>query len=527
MRSIDINAGRAGCRGARWILDSAGNGVSGAFNILVLWLSCLGLWAGANESGRALTSSLTDYLSEDRFAQATWGLHIESLETGTVLFSSNGHRLLQPASSAKLLVAALALDQFGSQPSRVTTLHAEVAPDAGGVLSGRLFIRGAGDFSWSDRFGAGRPEAILDLLTRLVRNAGIREIRGGLIGDTQLFRGPAWGAGWAWDDLQYGYGGEVDALMFRDGRLEVRVQPGDRIGSACVAGLVPSASDLEIVNLAVTGDPGEPGKILTDRRPGSRQLVVTGRWPLGAGAWSETLSEPNPARAFLQALREALVAGGVQVHGPNHVLDWRAAREPAPDYRRMPELGRVNSPPTGEMVRVMMGSSQNQYAQILLLWAGAHRETQRATERIGTPSWTADQGLEALREFLDRMGVRREEVRLDEAAGLARSDRVTPAALVRVLRGMRGHREHASFVASLPVQELETERGTVRLRAKSGTMSDIYTLAGYLERPVGEPVIFSVMLNGYVPAQPGGGHRAVAECMKRVASLGWSEAIRD
>jgi len=492
-----------------------------------LCLLSVGLWASVNQAWTSTASQLNAYLQQDRFAQATWGVHLESLETGEVVFSTNGHRLLQPASSAKLLVAALVLDRFGSGHQFVTTIHADGSIDADGVLDGRLVVRGAGDFSWSDRFGDGRPEEVLTRISRMVTRASITKVRDGIAGDTRLFRGPAWGVGWAWDDLQFGYGAELSALMIRDGRLDMRLRPGGRVGSPCAWETFPMVAGLDVLNLAITGGAGEFGAILTDRQPGRGQLVVTGRLPLDGEVWSKTFSVPDPARAFLAELEKRLSAAGVVVEGEIQVRDWTRGREELPDYERLPEVGRVVSPSLGRMVRVMMRSSQNQYAQILLLQAGAAREREWAAEEQRAPAWTADYGMDVLREFLERVGVEHRESRLDEASGLARSDRLSPAALVHVLRFMEGHPEQGSFRTSLPELGLETEAGKVNVRAKSGTMSDIYALAGYARTASGEQRAFSVMLNGFVPERLGEGRQAVLDCLRLAVSLRVAERGRD
>jgi D-alanyl-D-alanine carboxypeptidase/D-alanyl-D-alanine-endopeptidase (penicillin-binding protein 4) len=493
-----------------------------------VWLLTFGLWASVTQAWTSPANQLRDFLQQDRFAQATWGVHVESLDAGKVVFSTNGHRLLQPASSAKLLVAALALDQFGMEHQFVTTLHTDGTVDSSGLLNGRLLVRGSGDFSWSDEFGAGRPERVLAQIARIVTRAGIQKVRAGIAGDTRLFRGPVWGAGWAWDDLQFGYGGELSALMIRDGRLELRLSPGGRVGSPCAWRTLPPVSGLDVLSLAVTVSGSEPARILTDRPPGSGHLVVTGQLPLGGEEWRETLSVPDPPRAFLMELQQRLVAAGVEVGGKVEVLDITCAPQELPDYGRLAEVGRIVSPPLKEMVKVMLARSQNQYAQILLLQVGAVREGHRAAEeRSKKPAWTADYGMDVLREFLNRAGVRSQEIRLDEASGLARSDRLSPAALVQLLRFMERHPEQEMFRASLPSLTLKSRVGNVKLLAKSGTMSDIYALAGYAEIASGERRAFSVMLNGFVPRARGEGRQAVEDCVRLAVSLGIAEFSRD
>jgi D-alanyl-D-alanine carboxypeptidase/D-alanyl-D-alanine-endopeptidase (penicillin-binding protein 4) len=179
----------------------------------------------------------------------------------------------------------------------------------------------------------------------------------------------------------------------------------------------------------------------------------------------------------------------------------------------------VESASVMELVGVMLGVSQNQYAQMLLLMAGAELE---GVGEGGGVKWTADFGLERLGRFLGRAGIGASEYRMDEASGLARSDRVTPAALVRLLRYMEDHPEREAFLAGLPVTVIHMAESQMEIRAKTGTMSDINALAGYAKPYGGKPLVFSVILNGFRSGEAGEGRRAVLECV-RLAAMGAGE----
>ncbi len=378
-----------------------------------------------------------------------------------------------------------------------------------GELSGRLIVRGVGDFSWSDQFGAGRAERVLEEMVAIIRGAGIKRIHGDLVGDTRLFKGPFWGVGWGWDDLQYGYGGGVSAVMWGEGRFTMSMEPGGAVGC-------PSAAAGRVLIRRRPGVGPHPWGELTDRAPGRGDLVLTGALALGSGVWEETFSVPDTAMAFLGELRRALGAAGIVVEGDLDVWGWASHGGRLPEEGGLRELGRVESATAAQMVGVMLGVSQNQYAQMLLMMAGAELE---GLGEAGGLKWTADLGLERMGRFLARAGISGSEYRMDEASGLARSDRVTPAALVRLLRYMERHPERGAFVAGLPVTVIHTAESELEVRAKSGTMSDIYALAGYAQPYGGSKLAFSVMLNGFRPGESAEGRRVVLESVRLATKL--------
>jgi D-alanyl-D-alanine carboxypeptidase/D-alanyl-D-alanine-endopeptidase (penicillin-binding protein 4) len=147
----------------------------------------------------------------------------------------------------------------------------------------------------------------------------------------------------------------------------------------------------------------------------------------------------------------------------------------------------------------MNKESDNLYAEQVLKSLGA--------ERFGAPG-SAEKGIQAVKMFLDTLGVKPEGYRLVDGSGLSRGNSLSPEVLVKVLAWMyRQFQLSPEFVSTLPVAG---EDGTLshrlsqisRLsRAKTGTLKGVSSLAGYAVNKRGEVVAFAVMVNGHsVPA---------------------------
>ncbi|MFT5025939.1 MAG: D-alanyl-D-alanine carboxypeptidase/D-alanyl-D-alanine-endopeptidase (penicillin-binding protein 4) [Ilumatobacter sp.] len=144
---------------------------------------------------------------------------------GILIGARNPRIAVIPASNQKLIVAAAALDVIGAETRLTTSVSAAVAP-AAGVIGGDLFLVGGGDpllsSDWYptsnlERYPTLSPTS-LDSLADLVRDAGITQITGGVVGDGSRyddeFFAPGWGVGVAGLEA-----GPYDALMVNDSRV--------------------------------------------------------------------------------------------------------------------------------------------------------------------------------------------------------------------------------------------------------------------------------------------------------------------
>src|SRR5215470_12821937 len=87
-----------------------------------------------SESLEALRARIAAHLSQPRFAPASWGVKIASLDTGRTIFEHNPEKYFNPASNAKLYTTALALERLGADYRIKTSIYSSVRPDASGTL---------------------------------------------------------------------------------------------------------------------------------------------------------------------------------------------------------------------------------------------------------------------------------------------------------------------------------------------------------------------------------------------------------
>jgi D-alanyl-D-alanine carboxypeptidase/D-alanyl-D-alanine-endopeptidase (penicillin-binding protein 4) len=445
-----------------------------------------------------LRHDLDAIFNAEIMSHGQWSVVVRALGSGERLYDRNGGKLMMPASNMKIITMAAAAKSMGWDARFTTTLET-AAPVDGGVLLGDLYVRGGGDPTINTR--GSRGAALFTEWASALSAAGIRKIDGRIIGDDNLFDDEGIGAGWAWDYLQYGYAAPVGALQYNEDVAELVVTPGPAAGTSAVMSLSPG-SGLTVSNKATTAAAGTP-ETVDYRRLLDRPVVeVFGVVPLPppadpAGAQVRTVGRQvaviNPTIYFVQSLKNALVAQGIEVTGDAVDIDDLPTLASLPDRR---PIVRSESPPLREIGSVMMKVSQNLYADTLLKALGAVNGT-------GTVAAGRDVVLAALRDWK----IDERSLVMADGSGLSRYNYVTADLIAALLERMYMDPRHRDpFMATFAVAgkegtvatRLRKTRAEGNARLKTGSISNMRALSGYLQTRDGETLAFSIIANDFI-----------------------------
>jgi len=416
-----------------------------------------------------------------------WGVAIESLERQDTLFARNARTLLVPASTIKLVTVAAAAEAAGWDYTFETTLLAG-GPIAGGAVHGDLLIVGSGDPS----FG-GRPdgENAIDAWIQALRDRGVSRVEGRIVADDGAADEPKPGFAWSWEDLGFTYGAMPGALNFAENAFRLTVSPGAAPGLHTIVEIPDDARELPFVNASVTAEPGSATLLWPEYRPGEAALTLHGTMAADASPAVLSVSAGNPTLWFARAVRNRLRAAGIDPVGAAVDGDDVADK---PDGTTATVLATHRSPPLSAIAEPLLEESINLYAEAVL---------RLATGPDGPR--TTDAALDAVRLRLQAWGVPPEEVQIVDGSGLSRRNVITPNALVTLLRRSWDAAGESPWMRALPVAGREGTlaarmQGTPaegNARAKSGSMSNIRTLAGYVRTVDGEPLAYAIMANNF------------------------------
>lgn len=374
------------------------------------------------------------------------GLEVRDAATGAVLASVDAVRPRTPASTAKLLTALAIASSAELGQRAATTVVDGPAKDQITLVAGGDMLLAAGRGTPGAAAGRAGVADLADQVAAALRAQGRRAVR--LVLDLRTAAGPPYGPDWAPADIAAGLTGPVTML----GLADDRAVPGR-----------PAPAD-------------PPGEVAT-------------------------------------VLRAALNARKITVAGPVTRIVPGTRGVPATGADRG-ELGRVESAQLGSVLSLALATSDNALTEALARRVAADARVSGTFPAVA--GWVRDQ--------VGTTGVAVRAVRLADTSGLSRASSVPARTIADVLLLARDPAYRASFgqvIADLPVAGLSgtmsqrfrgvaTRAAAGLVRAKTGTLTGVASLAGTLVDADGRLLVFVVMADRTPPPPVGGMDRSRA-----------------
>lgn len=401
-----------------------------------------------------------------------WSLVVLNAD-GRTLFADRPEHALTPASTLKLIVASAALARLGADYRFRTILasHAQVGAD--GTLAGDLWLEGSGDPSLTRDDLAGAAKALAA--------SGLRHIAGRVLVDASAVAPPELNALWNPADANEGFQSPTSGISLDQDTVEFHVI-GGLPGSLARVSLFPAGAPVRFSGAIVTGSAGEAPDFSIDATGVPDVFSLSGRVPAldEEKAW---VPVHGIARYVGAAFDRMLLDRGITVASPASVgatpLDTRI-------------LWTHRSAPLRTLVRYMLVHSDNHYAEQLMRRLGA----------IDRKPTDAD-GLAAERAFLRERGIPTPGLHVVDGSGLAHADRAAAITLARLLVEAQRRGGGEALLRLLP---LGGRQGTLKeydfttalglVRAKSGHLDGVDSLAGYVQTRHHGRVVFAFVIDG-------------------------------
>ncbi len=449
----------------------------------------------------ALSAEIDRIISESHLDQMRVGVFVMSLRDGRVLYARDANKLFTPASNMKVYTTAVAVDLLGPDYRWRTSVYASKQPDANGVIDGDLTLygRGSPDLASKER---GDAPSLVKLADQLYQ-AGVRQVRGNIVGDESYFRGELFGVGWQWNDLQWYFGAEPSALSIDENTIEVTIAPANKKGSSASVVVNPNDSFVHLTNNTMTAERDARTSVGIIRELSGNELRVWGDFPESGRAFSAFLSVHNPALWAANIFKRTLISRGIKVEGNALTRDFRVADSLKFDPQKSIELTYANSQPLGQIVRKTNKESNNLYAELILRTVGKERGATAPDPDPNKNSARGDDeaGVAVVKSWLAHKGIATRGLAIHDGSGLSRLDLVTPESTARLLATIAGANGTTVFRDSLPIAGHDGTLGgrlknvAGRIVAKTGSLTYVHSLSGYATAANGEVLVFSILCN--------------------------------
>ena len=446
--------------------------------LLIAFLSCTPPKSLFNIGGSPTLIRKINTIIEAAGIDLNMGIKIVSLNDNKTLYAYNSQKLLMPASTNKLYTCAAAL-HFLKNDYKFQTK----------ILKNKknIVLKGGGDPDF-------KIEELDSLAMIVSKNISTIDT---LFFDDTMIDSMNYGEGWMWDEGPWWYAAPIGGLSVNDNCIDFYVKPG-KLGNACEIDYYPKTSYIKIENRSRTvKDTIDFQKLKIERDWVSNKNIFTITGEILDTTGSDTLYRNiyDPSLFTATIFKELLENNGSRVK--------YLSKKPQ-DLKRYNTIASHLSDSLLISASNLMNESDNLTAELFVKLIGA----------MDTIPGTWSTGIDSIKSFLSsEVAIDTSKIRIADGSGVSRYTLTNSDQLVSLLSWVYKSEYKNDFISTLPgggwpkstlEKRLVDEGGKVR--AKTGGLSGVRNLAGYIESSKYGPVAFSILMNGYIGSSRDYGH---------------------
>lgn len=414
------------------------------------------------------------------------GVSVRDLASNKTLYAKNEDRFFVPASVLKLFTAASALIELGPDYQFKTSLFTNAKHFDNGVLEGDLILQFSGDPTFS-------TDDLYTLFASLER-INIKKINGNVILKMANDKAKSYPPGAMLDDLDYGFGAPVGPFALDKNQADFVVNPNANIGEDAKVTIVEKDKrSLIDINSTVSTTAQNNGCSINRSMDENNILSVKGCLPKTAVAKVKSVAIKNPEKYLQDSINKVMDNLNIRLEG--QVLKANL-KQMMPAKKKL-MLAQIKSVSLSSLIADMLKPSDNLYADSIFLKVG--KSIYKKSENF-RKTGIAEKNL--LNQYAD---LNLTKASIVDGSGLSRYNLITPKQVVSLLAFLYQQFPISyEFLTGLAVsgrdgtlykRHVNTD-GAFLIRAKTGSMTGVTSLAGFLPSKNGHPLAFSIMING-------------------------------
>jgi len=418
---------------------------------------------------QSLKTKLDKVLKDKFFESCLVSIQVEDLTANKILFKKNEKMLLRPASNMKVITSTAGLLYLDPDYEFKTDLYYDgfVSND---TLYGNIFVVGGCD-----------PDFVTqDISTFIdaIKSLNVSVINGNIIGDVSFKDSLYWGKGWMWDDDPSSDAPYLGALNINDNCVEVSYDSKEKLFNTN-----PKTKFVDVKRIE------NDVELFIDRNWLERknEILIVGKDD--KKSYTTKVNVLNPELYFLQVFSEVLDSNNVIILGriESHKISENALYLTSESRKYSDVIINLNK------------ESDNLSAEMTLLAL--------AEKYYGKPA-TAKNGINVVEKMIEEIELNSEDYRLVDGSGVSHYNVVSAELIVKILKYVFNQKPELYEILynSFPIAGVD---GTLEYRmkntsaeknvhAKTGTLSGVSTLSGYLTTKNNHTIAFSILMQNYV-----------------------------
>lgn len=415
----------------------------------------------------SLRKQIEDYIYNNQdLKEAYIAVAIKDLNNNQAIYSLNADKTFIPASNMKVFTTLLSLEKLGADYKFSTKVLTDGFIE-NGELKGNLYFNFVGDPTF-------KSEDLKKMLIE-IKNMGVDKISGNVFIDRSAFDNIFYGPGWMWDDMDSCDSSPIDAFYLDDNCLKVHVIASDK------KVYTHTDNNIEIDTSGVTIVKDKVDNIKIDSFKDNR-LKISGS--LGDNKTTEIEQSISQPDIYIEGFLQPLL---------RKYFSYNKTIELSNSPKNLKTLSENLSQPLSEILKRFNKESHNLTGELLIKTIALNdNKTQGSTKK----------GVEIMKDYLKKT-FSYSDFNIVDGSGLSRYNLVSPAMIMDALSYIYKNSAYRNIVMdAFPVGGKD---GTLKNRlkklkgyqviAKSGSMTGVNCLSGYLVGDKGQNYSFSIMIN--------------------------------
>ena len=381
---------------------------------------------------------------------------VKDILNGKTVYKLNEHQPKMPASTLKVVTFNASLDTLGDDYEFSTKLYKST--------DNELYIKlGADPFlSSSD----------LNKLFETAKTKNILEPKTIYIDDF-IFDDVEWGEGWQWDDDLNPLMPKFSSYNIDKNLLNFVVAPTSANAPANI--YTTKFYPVTFMNLVTTGDKNS----ITIKRNNSISPDIINVQGIIKKTVTEKIPVNNPKRYFKLRTEDAIRSAKIDYYGK-----FPQKKTPETNIYLVDEIIH----PINLSLKEVLKNSNNFVAETVFKLAGA---------KYANNTGSLERSQQMINSYFEKIGLKADAIKIVDGSGVSKNNIVTADFMSSFLVKLSDNEE---FKNSLPTAGEGTLSSRMlyfkdNLRAKTGTLSDVSAIAGYITSRNGKTYAFDIMIN--------------------------------